>query len=176
MTAICPVCGNEFSRAGRMWAQKYCSTACRSASTVRQRREVAPAKCVVCGQPYKPRNAGHAYCSTECHRAVFKPKAWVAIPKRKPKPTKDQGVLVIPADQKQRKDQFTDEQFSAAYLAIRRELQAQGKPLYVAPAPLPECDWCGAEYRPVHGLQKYCSQPCGSNADRYNKRTRRMTA
>lgn len=83
MTAICPVCGKEFTarvegHAGR--TKRYCSAACRrkhEKDRVKAAIKAAKAgrKCAWCGKDISNRNASAKFCSRQCKHAAKRGRA-----------------------------------------------------------------------------------------------------
>lgn len=69
MTAICPVCGRNFTPSLHYPAQKYCSRACWRAA----RKAPVPARpCAHCGREFTPSNRAAIYCSKRCGDAAYR--------------------------------------------------------------------------------------------------------
>ena len=83
MTAICPVCGKEFTQPERPYGgqpKRYCSAACRrkhEKDRVKAAIKAAKAgrKCAWCGKDISNRNASAKFCSWQCKHAAKRGRA-----------------------------------------------------------------------------------------------------
>lgn len=76
-TAVCAVCGKEFSYDWKR--RKTCGSACRVAHQAATLRAMAntPAKCKVCGKSFAKRTSSQVYCTNAC-RSVADSKRYAA--------------------------------------------------------------------------------------------------
>lgn len=147
-TRICKICGKEFIP--NVYNQIYCSKKCRNIAINENRRgETKYKTCPICNKVFKQNVHNKMFCSPECKKIFYNQKN-----------KKETKYKVCPVCN----SMFELTTHNKIYCSIECRNNANKHAIYKT------CEWCGKEFVPNNGIQKYCCKRCMKDAT--NKRYR----